>query len=59
MALAAIDDDLDIILPESGTLNAMARLKRDEILKQRISKASGIPMGDIRAQDSRWFESKG
>jgi len=31
----------------------MARWKRDEILKERISEAAGIPVGDICAQDSR------
>jgi len=31
----------------------MARFKRDEILKQRISEEAGIPICDIRAQDSR------
>ena len=36
----------------------MARWKRDEILKQRISEAAGVPIGDICAQDSRCFVSK-
>ena len=36
-------------------LNAMARLKQEEVLKQRISEATGTPIGDINAQDSRWL----
>jgi len=34
-------------------LNAMARLKQEEVLKQRISEATGTPIGEINAQDSR------
>ena len=43
-----------IVLSE---LNAMARSKQDQVLKQRISEATGMPIGDINAQNSRWFES--
>ena len=46
------------ISSESDTsINAMARLKRDEVLKQRISEATGMPIGDINAQNSRCFEN--
>ena len=48
-----------IVLPEPGALlNAMARLKRDEMLKQRISEETGMLIGDINAQNSRCFEIK-
>ena len=39
-------------------LNAMARLKQEEVLKQRISEATGTPIGDINAQNSRWLYNK-
>ena len=52
-------DDLDDCTSRvRGHLNAMDRLKRDEVLKQRISEETGMPIGDINAQNSRCFESK-
>ena len=33
----------------------MARLKQDEVLRQRISEETGMPIGDIDAQNSRYF----
>ena len=37
-------------------LIAMARLmKQEKVLKQRISEATGTPISDINAQDSRWL----
>ena len=35
----------------------MARLKQVEVLRQRISEVTGMPIGDIDAQNSRYFES--
>ena len=52
-------DDLDDCTSRAGGhLNAMDRLKRDEVLKQRISEETGMPIGDINAQNSRCFETK-
>ena len=36
--------------------DVMARLRRDEVLKKRISEATGMPIGDINAQNSRCSE---
>ena len=33
----------------------MARLKQVEVLRQRISEETGMPIGDIDAQNSRYF----
>ena len=33
----------------------MARLKQVEVLRQRISEVTGMPIGDIDAQNSRYF----
>ena len=55
---ASVDDLDDCTSRVRGHLNAMDRLKRDEVLKQRISEETGMPIGDINAQNSRCFETK-
>ena len=45
-----------ILYIQSVPADAMARSKRDEVLKQRISEATGMPIGDINAQNSRCFK---
>ena len=44
--------DVDIVLSESGTFDVMPRMQRDEVLKQRISEATGMwmPPGDINSR---------
>ena len=48
--------DVDIVLSESDTFDVMPRSKRDEVLRQRISEATGLdwmPPGHINALNSR------